>query len=204
MIDAQRWQKRFWHNALELDQARTASHLYISRQDIVEPKRLDQIQESLRKHEIRAVQVGIEEFITELAALANQPLDTESRRLGASGLTASREEHSSDGQESHEHEHNHESNHHFASFEAALPDYVSRASMSAFLRALPKEVIRAKGIVRFDDQPNDFFVFQKVDRFDEPQFFCVGKTPGLNRPVALFIGPQLPEAAICAALRKLG
>jgi hypothetical protein len=31
VIDAQRWQKRLWHNGLEREQARTATHLAISR-----------------------------------------------------------------------------------------------------------------------------------------------------------------------------
>jgi G3E family GTPase len=35
IIDGQRWQRRFWHNALERDQVRTATHLFISRTDII-------------------------------------------------------------------------------------------------------------------------------------------------------------------------
>ena len=30
VIDGKRWQKRFWHNGLELDQAKTANHLFVS------------------------------------------------------------------------------------------------------------------------------------------------------------------------------
>jgi hypothetical protein len=33
VIDGKRWQKRFWHNGLELDQAKTANHLFVSRTD---------------------------------------------------------------------------------------------------------------------------------------------------------------------------
>jgi len=40
-------------------------------------------------------------------------------------------------------------------------------------------VIGAKGLGRFDDIPSEFFVLQKVEGFDEPQFFPVGQSPKL-------------------------
>jgi G3E family GTPase len=71
------------------------------------------------------------------------------------------------------------------------------------LENLPDEVIRAKGIVRFKETPDEFFIFQKVDRSDTPQFFPAGKTPRVNTPLILFIGPELPEDKLRDALLTL-
>lgn len=62
----------------------------------------------------------------------------------------------------------------------------------------PNEVIGAKGLVRFADIPSEFFVFQKVEGFDEPQFFPVGQSPKLCTP--LFIGPRLTASKLQAAI----
>jgi G3E family GTPase len=50
VIDGKRWQKRFWHNGLELDQAKTANHLFVSRTDEIDKTRLRKVNESLRHH----------------------------------------------------------------------------------------------------------------------------------------------------------
>jgi len=87
--------------------------------------------------------------------------------------------------------------------ELALPSVVSRRDFGVFLKGLPDEVIRAKGLVRFDDAPEEFFVFQKADRFDEPQFFPVGQTPRVATPLVLFIGPHLPEESLRRAVKNM-
>jgi len=61
-------------------------------------------------------------------------------------------------------------------------------------------VIGAKGLVRFADIPSEFFVFQKVEGFDEPQFFPVGQSPKLCTPLILFIGPRLSASNLQAAI----
>jgi G3E family GTPase len=43
IIDGKRWQKRFWHNGLELDQAKTANHLFVSRTDEIDETRLRKV-----------------------------------------------------------------------------------------------------------------------------------------------------------------
>jgi G3E family GTPase len=74
-----------------------------------------------------------------------------------------------------------------------LPETVSKPAFQKFLKDLPETVIRAKGIVRFIEEPNEVYIFQKVDRSDAPQFFPVGVTAAQKSPLALFIGPELPE-----------
>jgi hypothetical protein len=59
-------------------------------------------------------------------------------------------------------------------------------------------VIGAKGLVRFADIPSEFFVFQKVEGFDEPQFFPVGQSPKLCTP--LIIGPRLTASKLQAVI----
>ena len=190
MIDAKRWEKRFWHNALEREQARTATHLIVSRKDEVTPKRLAEVERSFSAAGIRGLQITAEEFVAELVAVTKE-------LAGVSERSVIEETYSS-------HEgHHHHAEHHFASVEVALPALVTRVAFGQFLKDLPDTVIRAKGLVCFTDQPEEFFIFQKVDRFDEPQFFPIGKTPKQNQPLALFIGPELPEAKIRDAIATL-
>jgi len=250
IIDAQRWQKRFWHNSLEREQARTASHVILTRADIVPAKRLAEVHESLEHHGVHGAHVTVEDFAGELAEISADSVGETERHLhtcscghdhhhehehhGEEGKAehahhhhAGEHEHAEAHKHSHEHDHHrggggecdceeeghhhdhgeehahHHSQHHFASMELPLPASVTRDRFSAFLRNLPDDVIRAKGVIQFDDKPGEFFVFQKVDRFDEPQFFPVGANPRVNTPLALFIGPNLPESRLRAALAEL-
>jgi G3E family GTPase len=78
---------------------------------------------------------------------------------------------------------------------------VEEKPFRAMLRALPNEVIRAKGVVRFHHMPGEFYVFQKLE--DDVQFFPVGPAPRLSTPLVLFIGPRLPEDDLRAAIEAL-
>ncbi|HEU4678984.1 MAG TPA: GTP-binding protein [Terrimicrobiaceae bacterium] len=197
IIDAQRWQKRFWHNALEREQARTASHLFVSRSDVVKESRLTEVCESLERHHIRGRRIGLEEFAGELAALCEQLAAQGERSLA---MEEDSPHHDHAASEHHAHDH---SEHHFSSLELPLPDRVAKGTFHQLLRNLPQEVIRAKGLVRFLENPGELFVFQKVDRFDEPQLFPIGDTARIKTPLALFIGPSLPERALRASIASL-
>ena len=87
--------------------------------------------------------------------------------------------------------------------EIGLPERVSRSDFQKYLKELPETVIRAKGIVRFVEEPNETFIFQKVDRSDEPQFFPMGTALADKVPLALFIGPELPEDELRSATLAL-
>jgi G3E family GTPase len=204
LIDAKRWQKRFWHNALEREQARTASHLIVSRIDEVTSKRLAEVESSFSDAGIRGHQISAQEFAEELVATTAELAGISERSAvteTCSSCGGHHDDHSHD--HSHEEEGHHHSAHHFSSVEVALPARVTRTGFGRFLKELPDTVIRAKGLVCFTEQPEEFFVFQKVDRFDEPQFFPIGKTPTQNKPLALFIGPELPEAQLRQAIAAL-
>ena len=200
IIDAKRWQKRFWHNSLERDQARTATHLFLSRSDVVEPRRLAEVEKSLVELGLGGRRVDAHALAGEIRALCENLAAMPERSL-CSGEGCSHDHHHDHGEHDH-HEHAHQ-DHHFASMELVLPAMVSRQSFGEFLKTLPDEVIRAKGVVRFAEAPDEFFVFQKVDRFDEPQFFPVGKSPRVTTPLALFIGPHLPGDVLRDAVAAL-
>ncbi len=204
LIDAKRWQKRFWHNALEREQARTASHIIISRLDSESAKRVAEVEASFASHHIRGLRVTVEAFAEELASLSKE-LEGQSRVAKAPcGCGHDHHHHDHDHghhhhdhEEEHEHQHghshDHHGKHHFASLEVGLPEIVSRSAFQKFLKDLPETVIRAKGMVRFVEEPHEVYIFQKVDRSDAPQFFPVGATAAQKSPLALFIGPELPE-----------
>jgi len=200
VVDAKRWQKRFWHNALERDQARTATHLYLSRADSVEARRLADVEKSLAELGLTGQRVTPVSLAGEIRVLCDD-LASEPERTICRGEGCSHDHHHDQAENGH-HAHPHQ-DHHFASMELALPGVVSRRDFGVFLKGLPDEVIRAKGLVRFDDAPEEFFVFQKADRFDEPQFFPVGQTPRVATPLVLFIGPHLPEESLRHAVKNM-
>jgi G3E family GTPase len=196
VIDAQRWQKRFWHNALEREQARTASHLFVSRLDTVKDSRVAEVEQSFERHRVRGRRVSAVEFASELSALSEELALAGERSLEHC-------EHCGHHHEERQEHHDDHSEHHFSSLEVPLPERIAKKPFAQLLRNLPHEVIRAKGLVRFVESPDEFFVFQKVDRFDEPQIFPIGDTARVTRPLALFIGPNLPEQMLRASVAEL-
>lgn len=207
LIDAKRWQKRFWHNALEREQARTASHIIISRLDTESEKRVAEVEASLAHHHVRGQRTTVEKLADELAELTKELAAQPSREIkapcgcGHDHHDHDHHHHHHDEEEHdhghhHHHDHDHGHRHHFASMEVGLPDSVSKAAFQKFLKDLPETVIRAKGIVRFAEEPNETYIFQKVDRSDAPQYFPMGAKAGDKVPLALFIGPELPEAEL--------
>ena len=188
IIDGKRWQKRFWHNALEREQAKTASHVYISRKDSIGTDRVKVVENSLAEYGVRGVHTDPVAFAMELSNVAAS--------MGAErdGFTVPLV---------HEHDHHKEANHHFSSCEIPLPPLVDRQRFREWINRLPEEVIRAKGLIVFKDDPQEFVVFQKVDASDEVQFFPVGKSPRIQTPLILLIGPQLPQAALNQSVGEL-
>jgi G3E family GTPase len=182
IIDGQRWQRRFWHNALEREQVRTATHLFISRTDIIAPERLASVEKSLDSLGIHAPVTDPASFAKEIASLPELP------ELPRSHET--------------EHHHHH-AKHHFASCEIPLPAFVSKRAFEELLNALPEEVLRAKGLVVFREDPGEFQIFQKVGHDGPVHFFPIGQHPLIKEPVALFIGPQLSVELLQSRIDQL-
>ena len=160
IIDGQRWQLRFWHNALERDQVRTATHLLISRTDIISPERLASVEKSLDSLGIHAPVTNPASFAKEIASLPDTLKSTRSHK-----------------HHSHSHEtehHHHHAKHHFASCEIPLPALVEKRAFEEFLNSLPEEVLRAKGLVVLREDPGEFQIFQKVGHDGSVHFFPIG------------------------------
>lgn len=200
VIDGQRWQRRFWHNALEREQLRTATHLFISRTDSIARDRLAVVEKSLAALGIHAPRTDSVSFAREIATLSQYEHPACSNHDHA-------EEHSHDHGHSHDdHDHSHHlhSEHHFASCEIALPALVSKKDFEKFLSSLPEEVLRAKGLVVLREEPCEFQIFQRVGHEGPVQFFPIGQHPTLRDPVALFIGPRLSVDDIRNKISALG
>ena len=184
VIDGKRWQKRLWHNSLEREQTRTASHISISHKDTITADRLAHVEKSLEECGARGIFTEPFAFAHELAAMARQDF-------------APFDDSPSEKSDHHHHHHSHgHSDFHFASCEFEIPRTVSKKSFLEIMSRLPEEVIRAKGIVVFDENPEEFYVFQKTESADSTQFFPVGKSPRVNTPLVLLIGPNLPVDAL--------
>ena len=189
IIDGQRWQRRFWHNALERDQVRTATHLLISRTDIISPERLASVEKSLDSLGIHAPVTDPASFAKEIASLPDTLKSTHSHK-----------------HHSHSHEtehHHHHAKHHFASCEIPLPALVEKRAFEEFLNSLPEEVLRAKGLVVLREDPGEFQIFQKVGHDGSVHFFPIGQHPLIKEPVALFIGPHLAVELLQSRIDQL-
>lgn len=198
VIDAKRWQKRFWHNSLELDQARTANFIYLSKQEEIESRRMIQVTDSFAKHSITGALKSPAEFAAELLILTRSVNQTPLRPFEEHSANCSCGHHHE--ADHHEHDHNHE-HHHFASSQLRLPPLLDKQKLESFLATLGEEVIRAKGIVRFSETPNEYHVFQKTDR-GSVQFLPIGVPRIEPETVAVFIGPHIDEAHLKANAAK--
>ena len=82
-----------------------------------------------------------------------------------------------------------------------FPVPVERRAFETFLSRLnPREVVRAKGFVRFSHAPEKLFLFQQVWGHHFIEEFPARPHPA---PVAVLIGPNLDPAPHQAALRSL-
>ena len=204
VIDGKRWQKRFWHNALELDQARTASFVFVSRTDEIDAKRAAQLEESFRKTGIANTATAPDELARELETIVREVGAFATRDIIAhpAGCDCG---HDHDHHDHEEHAHDHHDHahgaHHFASLQVDLPEVVTRRSLERFLDALPNEVIRAKGLVRLAESPHEYHVFQKVEQ--AVQLLPIGTNSRFNNSVSVLIGPHIPEEKVRAGIVEL-
>ncbi len=180
LIDAKRWQKRFWHNALELEQTRTAGFVSLSRWDEVDGKRREAVEGSLAKHGIQSPRLEPVEFAREL-----REVEASVRELAGRGTiyrirTGRGLRHDAS---------------HFSSVQLDLPVVVERSEVAAFLDGLPREVIRVKGLARLADSVDEYHVFQRVED-GETQWLPIGRESRVEAPVAVLIGSGLDGVAL--------
>lgn len=190
VVDAKRWQKRYWNNALEATQLKTAGHIVITRREEVSEKRWLEVQEDLRALNPRARLVTDLDIHALVVALVGQAGNLPRRRFTPSPHLPGRTL-PVPGPVHHHHHHQH----HFASMELKLPDLVRRSGLESFLRELPPEVVRAKGVACFPGSPPQAVLFQKVEGRDGVALRDIGSPNGFDR-VAILIGVQCPQDVI--------
>ena len=147
VIDAPRWQKRWWNNALEAAQTTTATHVHLNRTDRLSPDRHRAVQERVAAVNGGAAFTTPRAFAETLRSLSESARHTE--RRAPQGVAAA-------------HRHGPGHAHPFGSVALPLPRVVERARFMAFVQALPTAVVRAKGLVRFADRPSEMFVWNRV------------------------------------------
>jgi G3E family GTPase len=179
VVDAARWQKRWWHNGLERAQVATATQLVLNWTEKLAAERRQEVQQALHVLNPRAELVNTTAYADRLHTLAEDLRDATTRDGLTSVVYAVRRE----GAAPHAHP--------FGSAALTLPDTVDRAAFERFVETLPESVVRAKGLVRFRDEPGPMFVWHRVPgragvRLDR-------SWPHADaQPTALFIGVAMP------------
>ncbi len=193
LVDAHRFARRGWQDTMEEEQIATATHLAISRQDLVDKERLRQVEHALAAMAPTARRTDALRCAEELAAL-EQSLRGRGGRT-ASGVAAP----ASATAPGHPHDH---ALHDFASLQVPLDGVVDELAFLDFLRRLPPEVLRAKGIVELTAPQGERRSFHKVDVQVEISP-CRLADPDALAPVAIFVGPNLPASEVRARLQRL-
>ena len=188
VIDAARWQKRWWNNGLEAAQTTTATHVHLNWTDRLSADRRRAVEQGVASVNARAAFTTPVEFADTLQALAESVREVD-RRTTQGTATA------------HRHAHGH--THPFGSVALPLPRLVERARFLAFVQALPVAVVRAKGLVRFADQPADMFVWNRVPGRKKVQLD--ESSPHADaEPTALFIGVGMDLGELESRIAGLG
>jgi G3E family GTPase len=190
IVDAKRWQKRWWHKGLEVNQTRTATHVHMNWTHRVRADRLAAVEDGVRSVNPHAVFTLPGVFAGDLQRLA----------VATAGV-GRRPELLEPRPHDHAH-HDHAHEHPFASIVFGLPDVVSRDAFIAFVRALPNMVVRAKGLVRFADRPDAMFVWNRVDG-RKVMTLDQSVPHATQQPIAVFIGVGMPTDELRAGIESL-
>jgi G3E family GTPase len=213
LVDAKRWQKRFWHNELERRQMRTANFFVLGHGDEVSEERCEVVREAVLELVPGVVETSVARLVEQLQDLVEQVAavarEDYSRGQIVQGPATDHDhshhhehehhhgpehhhDHAHADDEPHEHKHHGHEQHHFAAAELALPELVSRPVLEGFLRELPREVLRAKGLARVEQSPERWVIFQKVEASDTAQVAELAELPISPHPTLILVGPHLP------------
>lgn len=136
IIDGKRWQKRFWHNSLELEQVKTANLIFISRTEEIDETRRGKIDQSLEKHSLLQERANpsqlapiIKKLSDDLAAISQRSDLDETKRIRGEYRVVSNHAHYLS--------HSHHEELHFASFQINLPGRIKKSNLVKFLANFP-------------------------------------------------------------------
>lgn len=189
VVDAARWQKRWWHNALERAQVATATHLFLNWTERLGAPRSELVRTQIRTVNAQAELVTPDRFVDRMAVMVHEVGEIPARG-GRTGVAAIPRE------QGRPHTHP------FGSLVLPLPNEVDRVAFHQFVQTLPTSVVRAKGLVRFRDRPGEMFVWHRLPE---------RRTVRLDRswphddaaPTALFIGVAMPLELMEASVAVL-
>jgi len=189
VVDAQRWGMRRQHNALEQQQVKTASHLFISYRDIAEPGRFENTRDAIQKLNPRLRLTDPVQLVTELdlaIRMTGLPIRSPApASVKAGDWTKGLPE--LPGQKS-DHQHAHA----FASAQLTIPPLVEEKDLTNWLAALPPEAMRVKGVTMVAHAPGELCCFQRVEDKATMKLFPLPE--GFNwQPLAVLIGSWLPK-----------
>ncbi len=187
IVDAGRWQKRWWHNGLERSQVRTATHVQLNWMERLGDARRTLVERGVRDVNGQAMFVQVDDFADTLAELTRAVHGDAER--GGRTLSA---------KPAHHHGHTHP----FGSLALPLPRVVPRESFTKFVRDLPSTVVRAKGMVRFADSPTAMWIWHKVPgrsalKLDRSEFHDDAES------TALFIGVGMDAAELAGRIASI-
>jgi len=223
LIDAKRWQRRGTNDELERMQARTASHLHFTWMDAAAKGRQLNVRNAAKKLNPRAEEVSTTSFAAKLIALTSLPAEAAPPafviwpRQGAESpspfrlppLPGSQPPRTDDAESSifsspllnSRKSVKHALAHRFRAIQLEVPRGIRPLQLVAWLESLPAAVIRAKGIVEFEGQPESFHYFQRVE--DTVFFNEMFIAPPDNLTLALLVGIDLDESALRTAATQL-
>lgn len=184
VVDLQRWQRRHWNNEIERRQVRTATHVVYSRDAEVDADRRRAVAADLASCNARLVSTDAGGLALALRNWTATPAASDAPASPRAG-TRTPADHA---------------RHHVAAWDCPLPVRVERDRLLAFLRDLPAEVVRAKGVAFLAD--NEAVLFQRVEDAEGISLLQLGDPSGLH-PLAIFIGPGLDTRDLAARVRGL-
>ena len=190
VVDATRWQKRWWHNALERAQVSSATQVYLNWTHRLAPDKLAAVRQSVHAVNARAQLVDAAVYAQQLGQLT-EAVRHDATRGGRVAAATSRAAHDRP-----------KHTHPFGSVSLPMPVLVERRAFEQFVQALPPSVVRAKGLVRFREEPGPMYVWHRVPGRKTVRLDA--SWPHADaQPTALFIGVEMPVAELAAALEQL-
>ncbi|MCX7713189.1 MAG: GTP-binding protein [Chthoniobacterales bacterium] len=224
VIDPQRWQKRRHHNELELLQAESSSHILITREETTPAECLEKVVADLRQKNPKAEFTDRFKFTNLLCNLTQTSKkmetagtkflverDGEGTALGSAADCLFRskvaDHHEDADQVEHSQEHHHHGHHAlshgFVGLQIELPEPVSAIHLQRWLQSLPEDVLRAKGIATFSEEPGRWYQFHRTDSFTgEAELYELSQKPVVPS-CAVLIGVHLDEKSIRKTLQKI-
>ncbi len=192
VVNVKRWQRRIWRR-LERLQVQTAGFVHLTHLQHATPERLDHVQQHVQSLAPQAILADVPDVT---AFLAKQP------PLLAPLLPRSpvKLDTATDRHHHHEHTHHH-AEHHFSSLELELPPFLTREAITGWLEAIPKEVVRIKGVAFLQDEERPCY-FERLEGSHRINIRTLD-TPWNAPPVAVLIGAQIDATPIPNALQTI-